>query len=501
MSETSFRRVFVHSVSWTALSQVASQLVIFGTTVLLARLLVPEDFGVVGMATLFTGLIAMVGEIGLGAALIQRSEISREHLDTVFSVSIVVSSVLCVVSVAAAPLAAQFFRETQVAAVVRVSSLAFVLTALGAVHRVLLEKEMDFKKLALIEISSVAVYAASSVTLALAGLGALSLAVGFLTRSATESLLLWRAERWRPRWAFDGRAFRMLFGFGASVWLHNFVNYARENIDYIAVGRMLGASSLGFYTLAYNLANLPRRQLSTVVGRVAFPAFSRVKDDDALLRRSYLKVLRYVSMVSFPLLVGLALVAPQFVPIVYGVKWAESILPLQLLCGAGALYSLGAMSGPLYLAKGRADLQLRIGLGFFVALVVMVLVGIRWGIVGVAGAVLVYTLSSWLTGQAYANKLVGLSMVDYLRALLPASGASVLMIVVLLGYRAVGLAMLQMPTGVWLLTAVSLGAAVYFAALWFGRVPERFEIMSAISARIAPCTIVNGESAEVGGTL
>ena len=482
MKVEAFRSRMVSGVSWSAMSQVVTQVVAFATTAVLARLLLPAQFGIVGMAALYSGLVQMLAEVGLGAAVIQRRDLGDGDLDTVFWAGVVVGTAACGVSILVAPLAGRFFHNPDVVPLLRVSSFAFVVSALGAVHRVHLNRELTFDRLALVDIGSTFAYTITAVALALGGFGVWALILGQLVRAAADVVLLWRAEPWRPRLHFDRSAFKSLIGFGGNVWGFNLLNYLRENIDFLSVGRVLGASQLGYYTMAYNLANLPRRQLSNVVSRVAFPAFSRVQDDNELLRAAYTKVIRYVTLIAFPCLAGLALVAPEFVRFAYGPNWHDAVVPLQLLCGAGMVYSIGTTQGSIFLAKGKADWMFRIGIVTFAALALMVLVGLQYGIVGVSSAVLTYAVTSLALGQGIVNRLVGLRIREFLRAGWPATVGCAAMAVALVGFR------LLVPPGVaigqfiWLVIAIPLGVVVYMLVLWAMRVPETGEVIKIVRA-------------------
>ena len=480
MNEAHLRAKMLRGVSWTAISQVLTQLVTFATTVILARLLVPADFGVVGMAALYTGLVLVLGQIGMGAALIHRQDVSQIELDTVFWTGLGVATSVALLSVVLAPLGGWFFRSALVVTVIRVASAAYILDALGAVQRVLMNKEMQFDRLARTEVGAASAYAAVAMGLALAGFGVWAIVLGQLVRSVVEMVLLWWVEPWRPRLRFSAESFRGLFGFGARVWAFSFVDYARENVDNLAVGRLLGATQLGFYAFAYNTANLPRRQVQNVVGRVTFPAFAKAQNDNVVLRRTYIKVIRYISLIVFPLQAGLAVVAPQVVPMVYGEKWMAAVVPLQLLCGAQMLYSLGSTVGSVYLAKGRPDLQLRFGLVALVWLATVVLVVAHLGIVAVAAGILFYTVGSLLVGQALANPLIELRMIDYLKALIPAAVGSATMAAAVTAFRFLTLDSGLIAPVPWVVSAIALGAAVYVAAVALFRVPEVDEVLGVV---------------------
>jgi O-antigen/teichoic acid export membrane protein len=475
----------LRGVSWTAVSQVLSQLATIATTVILARLLMPSDFGVVGMAALYTGLVAMLGQIGMGAALIHRQDVGQTELDTVFWTGIAVGSVIALVSVVLAPISEWFFSAPLIVPLIRVSSAVFVFDSLGAVHRVLMQKEMEFGRLAKAEVGSMVAYACTAMTLALLGAGVWAIVVGRVVASAVQAVLVWRVEPWRPRRQFSKDAFRNLFGFGARVWAFNFVNYVRENVDNLAVGRMLGATQLGFYAFAYDSAAFPRRQLQNVVGRVMFPAFSKAQDDNAVLRSTYLKVIRYISLLAFPALSGLAMVAPELIPLVYGDKWIPSVLPLQFLCGAQMLYSIGGNVGAVYLAKGRPDLHLKFGTIALAWLALVVIVVARFGIVAVAAGILFYTMGSVFVGQALANPLVEMRMSECLKALLPASIGCVSMAVAVVGLRFLALHTGALPPLPWLVVAILMGAAVYTGTIYLLRPPEADEVFRLVRDRVS----------------
>jgi len=472
-------------VSWTATSQVLTQLVTLATMVILARVLGPSDFGVVGMAALYTGLVMVIGQIGMGAAVIQRKTISDLELDTVFWTGLAVAVVVTVLSVVLAPVSGWFFHSPLVVTVIRVASLAYVIDSLGATQRVLMNKEMEFDRLARTEVGAAMVYAAVATSLAFAGAGVWAIVFGQLARSSVEVILLWVVQPWRPKLRFSKDALAGIFGFSSKVWAFSFVDYARENIDNLAVGRLLGASSLGHYALAYNTAYFPRRQIQSVIGRVTFPAFAKAQDDDELLRRAYIKVTRYVSLVAFPLQAGLALVAPALIPMVYGDKWTPAVLPLQLLSVAQMFYSVGFSVGSIFLAKNRPDIHLNFGLLAFVWLAVVVAVTVRFGIVAVAGGILFYTMGSVLVSQGLANPLIGLRMRDYLAALVPATVGCAVMAVALTALRVLVLDVGMLAPALGLLVAIALGAAAYIGTVALFRLPETSEVFKLVRDRFA----------------
>ena len=470
----------VKGVMWTGTSQVVTQLLQFSFVIVLARILSPKDFGTVGMALIFTGLISMVNELGLAAAIIQKKEIKEDHLSTAFWSSVSIGILACLISLVAAPFVASFFKREILEKIVMVLSAGFVLNSLGVIHKTIFHKNLDFKRISIVEMLSVLFYGMTSITLSLLGFGVWSLVSGYLVSSAAEVLLFWLFLNWRPKLIFNISSFRELFGFGINVWFFNFINYGRENIDYFAIGRFLGATPLGLYTLAYTLANLPRRKLSTIITRVTYPAFSKIQDQNEMLSKVYVKTVSFISFITFPLLAGLIVIAPEFIRTVYGTKWMPMVLTLQLLCVAGMLYSIGTTVGSIYLAKGRPDLQLKISIVALICLAIFVFIGVRFGVNGVATAVMLYTISSLCLSQYFANSLIGLKMKDYVLSLFPAALCSSVMVLWLLGFRFIDNNFVNLKSYYFLSLSILSGGLVYLAALKifnFKEFKELFEII------------------------
>lgn len=457
-------------VAWIGISRVVSQGFQWIVNVVLARLLFPKDFGVLGMAMVFTGLIATVNELGLSAALIQRKDLEDRHLNAAFWASLVMGIMLWVVAAVASPLVAAFYRAPIVQPVMIVSAIGFVIGPISVVHRAMLDRTLAFNKLAAVEIGGILLGGISSLVLALLGWGIWSLVVGNLLREAGMVVVGWYVNRWRPAWHFDFASFRELFRFGGNVAGTNIVNYARENADYLLVGRLLGVTQFGYYSMAYRLITWPLRNISWLVTRVAFPAFSNIQDDLPRLRRGYLRSVSYISLITFPMLVGLIAVAPELIRTIYTVKWAPAILPIQILCVAGLFKSVGTTVGSIIKSRGRADIELKWNLVYLVLSIVFVLFGIPFGIVGVATSITILFVLATPIIQGISNHLIDLSWKEYLKALRPATLGSALMLFELIVYKRFLTSLAQASDWVILCTSVPLGAISYFLLLKLGRV-------------------------------
>lgn len=476
-------------VAWTGAAQLLTQAIQFGVTALLARLLFPAEFGLLGYATLVTALVATLNELGLGAVLIQRRELATHHLDTAFWASILFALLLWAGVAAGAPIFALFFNEPQLVSVLRALSAGLFLGALGTVHRALLERELHFRPIAVMEVLSALLSGLIAVVIAWAGGKVWALVAWSLLRNLCLSLIAWLACPWRPGLRLDRAALRELFSFGGNVVGVRFVNYLAANIDYVVVGRFLGAASFGLYSLAYTLVTIPQTRLVPQITRVAFPAMARAQDDDARLRRGYLRAVSVISLVVLPALAGLVVVAPEFVRAVYTDRWAAAVPVIRLLAGAGIVYALVSPIGTIFLAKGRPEMELRLTLVRVAALGALTLLGVRWGINGVAAGVLVFALIFAWPFQQVANGLIGLRFTDFRRALAPAFGATAIMVAVLIGMRAAAAPLLAAAPALSLALTIPLGAAVYLASLRRWHLETVTELWALLQSSIlAPLT-------------
>lgn len=243
------------------------------------------------------------------------------------------------------------------------------------------------------------------------------------------------------------------------------LNYVDSNVDYLVVGRMIGASALGYYTLAYNLITFPLYKISTIITRVTFPAFSIIQNDNQTLRTAYLKVVRYISMITFPMLAGMFVVAPEFIMVVYGPKWAPMILTLQILCLAGALKSVGTTVGTILLSKGRPDIQFKWNILTVIVLTIAVLSGVKYGIEGVAAMVTISALLLFSIIQRITNKLIGLDMYNYFKAIYPAITGSISLIIAVIIYKKL-IMVYSLSNPEILISSIIIGIIVYVIFMW-----------------------------------
>jgi O-antigen/teichoic acid export membrane protein len=384
--------------------------------VILARILMPEDFGLVTIAAVIIGIITLFKDFGLGAAYIQRRTDEDEAADVVFWSNIALRLVLYVVAFVVAPFGADFFGEPLVEPIIRVASLSFVVEAFASVHSARLTKTMQFRTIAIITVITSTVNTVSTVAFALAGFSYWSLVLGGLVCAPVNVALYWKMHRWRPRVRFNRRVAKDMYRYGRDIVGINLMSFGVWNVDNFAIGKFVGSTGLGVYTLARRFGLYSGQNIVALLGRVLFPAYSKIQMQKERLRRGYMKTFYPVSMLSFPVAVGLAILSYEFVYYVLGSNWLEVEVPLQFLAFYGLFYSLSAVGSNIFLAVKRQDIPLKI----LAAELLVLLAGLYpvTAIYGLVGTTIFVTLTIAVgstTSVIIVNRLLGVGARDVAR--------------------------------------------------------------------------------------
>lgn len=449
----------VRGLSWVGLSQVVAHGFQVGVTVILARMLTPEDFGIVAIANVVVGLAAMVAELGLGSAIVQRKNVDPVQLSTAFYFSVGLGFTLFIgMAWSAGPLS-RFVNEPEAQWVIGGLSLSFVLGAFGLIHRSVLTRRMDFRRVAYADIGGTLGWGVMATLLAYRGWGVWSLVWGQILRVVSTTGLLWWVCDWRPGAMASWRRFRGFFSFGMRVTGGGLINYGSARVDHAVIGTYLGAGALGPYYIAIQWTMVPLEKIAMVITRVVFPAFSIVQDENERLRRGYAKVIRTISLLSFPLIAGLFVLAGDVVDVFLGAEWAGVAILLKVLCVAGALKAVGTVVGMVFLAKGRADISFWWNGCALVFISAAVGIGVRFGVAGVAGGIAISSVVLFLLSQAIANRLMDLKFQEVFRALGSAFWGACGMAIVVGGFR--WLTRAYMSPEWMVVSAVVMGCASY----------------------------------------
>ena len=457
----------VNGATWLGFNQVYRQgmsLLVMG---ILAHHLGPEAFGLIGMVVVFTAFLEIFQEIGLSQAVIQRKDVTEEQLATVFWITVACGVTLAGMTALASPLIAAFYSEPELVRIARWLGLSFVINSFTHVHGALLRKALAFRKLTLINMAGHLVTSATTITLAYRGFGVYALVFQSLVGGTINLVLMWACVRWRPKARPRLASVKSLIRFGANVTGTGILAYANASMDYLLIGRFLGASALGLYTIAYRIMLMPVRRVTSQISQVAFPAFAAVQDDKPRVCRGFLQMTSNISLVVFPAMAGLLVVAPEAVPVLLGDQWRRSILIVQVLALTGALQAVTSTIWTIFRSQGRADLQFQYGIFATIVTVAAFAIGLRWNIEGVAVA---YTISQALVMPPrcrFAFGLIDLSFSDYYRSLRAPLIASAFMTAVVLMFRLLILRMGILSMSTLLVGEIALGVVTYGVALHF----------------------------------
>lgn len=422
----------VSGVKWTGVSTALSTGFYLAQSVVLARLLEPRDFGLMTMAIVVISVAMAYVDMGLSSAIVQRQHCTENELSSLYWLNIFAGLIVFGVIFAGAPIVARFYHEPRVTHIVQWCALTFIIAPIGAQYQLLLQKELLFRPLAAIEVSSRGFGTIVAIGLALRGSGVYALVFGQLATSGCNSLLLMLRGHhiYRPRLHFAWADVRSYLRFGLYQLGERAINTLHDNVDKLIIGFWLGASSLGFYNFAWNLALLPVSRINPILTRTAFPFFSRLQDDSELLRRGYFKLLRMVSIVNFPLFLGLCGTATWAVPAIFGGKWLPAVPLLQIFCFFAMGYAVGNPIGSLVLAKNRPDLGFWWNAGISVIQAVAVALSAwRGGMIAIAWTLLVLQVFYFPAGYFFLVKpVLGRCWRQYVSSVTPAFISALIMV-------------------------------------------------------------------------
>lgn len=371
----------------TIAGQGARFMIQMGSTMVLARLLTPADFGLIAMVMAITGFADLFKNLGLSTATVQRAEINHDQVSVLFWVNVGISLLIMLVTAALAPVIAVFYGDPRLTVVAVVLSAAFVFGGLTVQHQALLRRHMRFTALAAIEVGSMLCGVAAAIIAARAGAGYWALVIMNLARPIATMLGVWVFCRWWPGWPSRRSGAGTMLRFGANLTAFSLVNYLSRNLDNVLIGRFWGAGPLGFYAKAYGLLMLPMHQINGPVGAVAVPAMSRLQNDHERYRSYYSKALTIIAGLSTPVVIFLLVAADKLVLVLLGGQWV-GIAPLFRILGPAALMSATNVAGGwVYVTFGHVNRQLRWAIFSSIVCCLSIGVGLPWGATGVALAV------------------------------------------------------------------------------------------------------------------
>lgn len=468
----SLRSKTLRAVWWSSLESIGARGVQLIIGIVLARLLLPEQFGLIGMLTIFMALAQSFLDSGFGAALIQKRDATQNDICSIFYFNIVVglaaAGLLCIV----APWIAAFYNQPILTPLTRALSLTIVINSFALVQNTLLTRQINFKTLTKISLIGSALSGIIGISLAASGFGVWSLVIQQISSTLFQTIFLWFFNTWRPALVFSLNSLREMFGFGSRVLASGLLNKIFDNIYLVVIGKLFSATDLGFFTRAQKLEELPSCTLSWMVGRVTFPVFSSIQDDHARLKRGLKKALSALVLANFPLMLGIVIIARPLVLVLLTEKWAPCIPYLRLLCVVGLLFPLNWFNTNVLFAMGRSDLCLRLEIIKKALVVINIVVTWQWGIEAMIWGQIAISVFSYYFNSYYNGILIGYPIRQQLLDLSP-----YLLTTILMGLPVYTVGHLPLPS-MWLLLLIQVftGFVVYVGLCLLFRLPAFLEI-------------------------
>jgi len=371
-------------ISWTAISQIGNQVLRVIIFILLARILSPEEFGLIGMVLAFTSYGVILLNFGFGTALIKEEGIDQEQWSTVFWFNLILGLFFVVLIWLVAPLISSFYNNPVLQGITYAIAITYLFYSLNILQNTKLTKEFNFKTLALVELISLIASGIVAIILAINGFGVWSLVIQQLSRSILETLILWIFEKWRPSFVFNWQKLKSLVGFSSNVFAMGTINHVTNNFDSLLIGKFEGEKMLGFYSRGYQLALTPVSNIGVIFAKVMFPTYSSIKDDKDRIERIYLLTNQAVAIAAFPLMIGLLFFADYLTYIVFGEKWMPMAFFFKLFSIIGLVASINSLVASMLWSVDKAKLCTYLELFRTIFKILGVSIGILWGAKGAA---------------------------------------------------------------------------------------------------------------------
>jgi len=415
----SLKQKTVSGLLWSFIDQFANMGLTFVVGVILARILSPREFGLIGMITVFIAISESFINSGFSQALIRKKDCTQNDYSTVFFFNLIAGIFFFVMLFISAPYIAKFFNEPELKKIVQVLGFVLIISSFTIIQRTILTKRIDFKLQARISVIASISSGIIAIFMALKGFGVWSLVAQKLSREAFRSALLWFWNKWMPEMIFDKKSFKELFGFGSKIMLNGLLDTLFQNINHLVIGKYYSAQDLGFYTRSTMFRNIFSRNLNSIIGRVTYPVLSQMQDDKKRLKLNYQKIIRGTMFITFVLMLGLASVAEPLIITLIGEKWRQSIVYLQMLCFAGMLYPLMGLNLNMLQVQGRSDLFLKLGIIRKFFTIPGILIAIFVNIKAMIGWMIINSFISYFLNSYYSGKMIGYPSKKQLKDILP----------------------------------------------------------------------------------
>lgn len=408
----SLKKQATSGLMWTFTQQFGNQLIGFVVSIFLARLLLPSEFGLVGMIAIFYSIGRSLMDSGMTQSLIRQKESTQEDLSTVFYFNVGVSILLYIILYFSAPLISLFYEQSILKSVVRLYCLTFIIDSFTAVQRARLVQQFNFKTEAVISIPSTLIGGGVGIWMALNDFGVYALVWSHILTSLMGSIQFWIYSKWTPSFFFSRTKLKEHFDFGYKLTLSALIDKVFNNVYLLVIGKVFSPTQVGYFTRADSMRQLPVRNLTNALSKVTYPLFAKFQDKDKELRRMYRQLLQMVVFIVMPFMVFLAVLAKPIFIFLFTEKWVPAVPYFQILCIAGILYPFNLYNLNILKVKGRSDLHLKVSALKKGVTVILLAIGIQFGMYGVLAAVVGTTIISYFLNYFYTNQFLKYSLLQ-----------------------------------------------------------------------------------------
>ena len=471
MAEGSLKDKTVKGASWSFIDNIAGQGITFLVGLVLARLLTPEEYGLIGIITIFIAVFNSIVDSGFSNALIRKKDAKDIDYNTVFISNLVVSVVLFGVLFLCAPVISRFFNQPQLIPLLRVMGSIVIINAFAIIQRTIFVKNVDFKTQTKVSLISSITSGVVGIGMAVSGCGVWSLVGQQISRQFLNTALLWFYSQWYPKLQFSFQSFRELFSFGWKLLVSGLIDTVWREIYQVIIGKCYTPATLGQYTRAQQFASICSSNLSTVVQRVSFPVLSSVQDDKVRLKNGYKRIIKVTMLLTFTLMLGLAAVAKPMILALIGEQWLPCVPFLQIICLQMMLYPLHSLNLNMLQVQGRSDLFLRLEIIKKIIAIGPLLLGVFVDIYLMLAGSLVTSLISYYLNAYYSGPFLNYSIKEQVRDILPSFGVALSMAIPVFA-----MSFIPMNPFILLPLQVAVGAAITIGICEAAKLPEYVEL-------------------------
>jgi len=462
----------VKGLAWSSIQNFANHGIQFLLMLVMARLLGPKEYGIIGLTAVFIAISSTFVDSGFTNALIRKKDCTNDDFSTVFIFNLFISVVCYFILFIIAPFAGEFYDEPILSPVLRVLGLMLIFQALCAVQNTILTKNIDFKKKTKITISKNIFSGIIGLLFAFLGFGVWALVIQSLTASILFSIMLWSTTEWHPNMHFSRKSFKELFDYGSKLLISSLINTTYGQIYPIVIGKFFSATTLGNYSRAGHWASLGSKNLTGILQAVSFPVLAKVQDDDDRLESIYRRMIRTSCFIVFPIMIGMSAVAYPLTIVVIGEKWEFSAYLLQIICFSMMWYPIHSLNLNLLQVKGRSDLFLKLEIIKKIMGICILCISIPLGIIAMCYFRILSSIIALFINTYYAGKLINVGFLKQMHDIAPTLILSMVMwVTVLFAIHFIPNIYIQLPIG------ILIGATIYLAGSYFFKFPELKEVL------------------------